>query len=575
MKNHRAGSGSRKRAGIYPPRQPHDLPPLYLMDTIQTDGSTSRRRIPPELNIDHIVQRYSDLYDFAPNGYVSFDRSGRIAEINLTAAQLFGLPRERIIGMPFVVFVSRDDTTLFLHHLLQCRRSEARVATELRLKDAKGKIIYAELSSTPVAPSLHNGALVYQTAIIDLTERKRADQALREKEAELEQIVTQTPFMLTRCSRDLRYLYVSPAYAKMLGRKPEKIAGKPIVAIIGKEGLKTALPHIKKVLKGHRVDYETEISYPSVGARCVHCVYTPDRDSNGSVIGWFASINDVTRRQRAEAALRRSKDGLKTLVRQRTEELLLANAELKSEIERRKGLEGQILEVSDREQQRLGQELHDGLCQHLTAVAFMARSVALRLRNHRVVDVQDIERIAVLVNEAATDTRNLSRALHRIDVDAAGFLASLQDLVDREIWKVPCRLEAKPSFRIQDDMTAVQLYRIAREAVINANKHAQAREIVIKLERSRRGMALRVIDDGVGFSNVPKLKQGLGFQIMNYRAQLAGGRLEIESPKGGGGTCVSCYLPNHTLRPLKSQKKANDKATRLPEKIAKVLTALI
>src|SRR6266404_6494549 len=161
-------------------------------------------------------------------------------------------------------------------------------------------------------------------------------------------------------------------------------------------------------------------------------------------------------------------------VRERTAKLSAANKQLKNEIERRKGLEGEILAISDREQQRLGQELHDGLCQHLTAVEFMARSVALRLNNHRVIDAADIEKIADLVNEAASDTRDLSRALHRSDVDAAGLVGALQDLVDREIWKVPCRLEVKPSFHMEDNTAAAQLYRIAREAVINANKHAQA-----------------------------------------------------------------------------------------------------
>ena len=118
--------------------------------------------------------------------------------------------------------------------------------------------------------------------------------------------------------------------------------------------------------------------------------------------------------------------------------------------------------------------------------SWRARS-RLRLKNHRVIDASDIEKIAELVNEAATDTRNLSRALHRVDVDAAGLVNALQDLVDREIWKTPCRLEVRPSFHIQDDATAAQLYRIAREAVINANKHAQAREIVIKLEQIATG----------------------------------------------------------------------------------------
>ena len=91
-------------------------------------------------------------------------------------------------------------------------------------------------------------------------------------------------------------------------------------------------------------------------------------------------------RKRAELALQESRRLLEVRVRVRTHELDAANTELKKEIERRKGLEGEILDVSDREQQRLGQELHDGVCQHLTAVAFMARSVALRLKNHRVID---------------------------------------------------------------------------------------------------------------------------------------------------------------------------------------------
>src|SRR6266436_1154718 len=258
-------------------------------------------------------------------------------------------------------------------------------------------------------------------------------------------------------------------------------------------------------------------------------------------------------------------------VRERTAELSAANRQLQNEIERRKGLEGEILAVSDREQQRLGQELHDGLCQHLTAVAFMARSVALRLKNHRVIDVADIEKIAQLVNDAASDTRDLSRALHRIDVDAAGLVDALRDLVDREIWRIPCRLEFKPSFRVENDIAAAEIYRIAREAVINANKHSQAREIVIRLERVENEMVLRVIDNGVGFPSEPKTKRGLGTHIMGYRARLIGARLEIASPKGGG-TCVSCYLPNNAVQ---SKKRKSAQTRSFPAKITKALAALI
>ena len=119
-------------------------------------------------------------------------------------------------------------------------------------------------------------------------------------------------------------------------------------------------------------------------------------------------------------------------------------------------------------------------------------------------------------------------------------------------------------------MVAAQLYRIAREAVINANKHAQAREIVVRLERSLGGMVLRVTDDGVGLSNGAEPRRGLGFHIMNYRAQLMGGRLEIDSPKGRG-TRVSCHLPNKAVQ---SRKKENARPG-LPGKITKALAALI
>jgi signal transduction histidine kinase len=175
----------------------------------------------------------------------------------------------------------------------------------------------------------------------------------------------------------------------------------------------------------------------------------------------------------------------------------------------------------------------------------MARSIALRSKTPE--QARDIEKIAQLVNEAASDTRNLSRAMHRSDLDAVGLVDGLQDLVDREIWKTPCRLEVKPSFHIEDDTAAAQLYRIAREAVINANKHAQAREIVIAVGSGRKGIVLSVSDDGVGFQSELNSTRGLGVSIMKCRARSIGGRLEIESPKKGG-TRVACYLPHSALQ---------------------------
>jgi len=251
--------------------------------------------------------------------------------------------------------------------------------------------------------------------------------------------------------------------------------------------------------------------------------------------------SDRPRRKKSKTGLRKAQSRLRARIKERTSNLRSANEGLRREIQRRKGLEGVILEISDREQQRLGQELHDGLCQHLTAVAFMARAVALRLKNHRVIEVKDLEKISELVNEAAIDARNMARGLHAAEVDAARLLPALRDLVSREIWKTPCRLKLKTKLNLQDDAVASHVYRLLREAVINAHKHAQAKEIGVEISQSNGNIIFSVTDDGVGLPAGRNHFPGLGFLIMKSRARSLGGRLEIKRPQRGG-TRVALYL---------------------------------
>jgi PAS domain S-box-containing protein len=417
--------------------------------------------------------------------------------------------------------------------------------------DDDGRNCWMRVSAAPLLNDA--GTIIGATVIVqDITEHKRIEEVVRASEERLRTIIDQANAGIARYDRRGRIRFANPRLCKMLGYLKSELEGKTVLEITHAGDIERTKDALERAWrKGAPTEIDKRYIRKDRSILWVNVCDSVERNGADQPKFIVAVAVDITTRKKAEAALEKSKELLEKRVHERTHELHTANKELKSEIERRKGLEGEILAVSDREQQRLGQELHDGICQHLTAVAFMARSVALRLRNHRVIDAADIEKIAELVNNAAADTRNLSRALHQIDVDSASLVTALQDLVDREIWRTPCRLEVNPSFRIDNDVAAAHLYRIAREAVINANKHAQARKVLVRLERSRQGMVLRVIDDGVGVSTGPKLKQGLGFHIMNYRAQLTGGHLQIDSPKGGG-TCVSCYFPKAAPRPTQS-----------------------
>jgi PAS domain S-box-containing protein len=140
----------------------------------------------------------------------------------------------------------------------------------------------------------------------DIVERAQTNEALMAKEAELELILRSTPFMLTRCSRDLRYLYASRAYAEMLGRNQEVVAGRSVAEIMGQKGFATIRQNVEAVLRGERVESEGDIDFEGVGIRRLAVTYVPEVDEGGRVVGWIASMIDMTGQRRAEKALAES-----------------------------------------------------------------------------------------------------------------------------------------------------------------------------------------------------------------------------------------------------------------------------
>jgi two-component system, LuxR family, sensor kinase FixL len=230
-------------------------------------------------------------------------------------------------------------------------------------------------------------------------------------------------------------------------------------------------------------------------------------------------------------------------IRDRDDELAATNIKLIAEMTHRKTLQVEILEVVDQEQRRLGRELHDGLCQHLTAIAFMTRAIAERIRQGKTVLPDELDKVCELIHAGVAEARTIARGLHPAEVNAAGLVDALKTLCGDKQWGVRCRVETEGEiYLVDDDMAALHLYRIAREAIINASKHAGASEIVVRLESAPRHSILTVSDDGVGLASDVKNSKGMGFHIMAYRARSMGARLQIKRMKPRG-TCVTCSLP--------------------------------
>jgi PAS domain S-box-containing protein len=214
------------------------------------------------------------------------------------------------------------------------------------------------------------------------------------------------------------------------------------------------------------------------------------------------------------------------------------------DITEREQLEKALLNVSSREQRRIGQDLHDGLGQHLTGIAFMAKVHEAKLTEKRLADALDAAKIVRLVNEAIHKTRELARGLLPVVSDAHGLMSALQLWASEveDIFGISCRFECGTAVLIYDDAMATHLYHIAQESVNNALKHGRARNILIRLTAENGRGTLLIKDDGSGIVENRGNNQGMGLHIMNYRAGMVGGTLEV-SPDPVHGTTVTCIFP--------------------------------
>ncbi|WP_395740805.1 sensor histidine kinase [Prosthecobacter sp.] len=213
-------------------------------------------------------------------------------------------------------------------------------------------------------------------------------------------------------------------------------------------------------------------------------------------------------------------------------------------LEERRQLELDIIRVSEHEQQRIGQDLHDGLCQQLAAIGCAVHALAEDLQAQQQPTAQDAALVVESVRQAVADARDLARGIFPVHVDDSGFSVALKDFAGKtsRLTGVSIKIEENGEIQIDTPKVAMHLYRIAQEAVANAVRHGKASEIVISLNQRDEALEMRVEDNGIGL-NADKAAQGvgMGLRTMRYRAQSVGAGFEIK-PRIEGGTCVWCRL---------------------------------
>lgn len=333
----------------------------------------------------------------------------------------------------------------------------------------------------------------------------RTLQQLREREAQMDAFMKNVPCAVYMKSRDGRYIYANETCAKVFRRQVGEMMGKTDADLLPKTLAAKARTLDQQVFAQNRAIETTESYHRDDGTHYWLTTRFPICDQTGQPMMVGGAAIEITENKR---------------------------------------LENEIQEISEQEKRRIGQDLHDGLGQYLTGIACMVKVVEQKLASRDLAEAADVKKITTLVNETISQSRDLARGLSPVELETNGLQAALQELATRvSRTNVNCVLKAPTFTRVYDNAAAIHLYRIAQEAVNNAVKHGQARNIAIGLSTQNNQVELTVLDDGCGLpKNGPKTT-GMGLRVMNYRAGMIGAAVSI-APVTPHGTLVRCLMSN-------------------------------
>jgi PAS domain S-box-containing protein len=348
-------------------------------------------------------------------------------------------------------------------------------------------------------------------------ERRTAQMKLEEQRVLLEALMDSLPEMIYAVDTDNRLTVVNHALLATLRKKREEVLGRRLSELWIEENVVDMEAQAATTMRTGRTltDQERAWILADGTVRWFTFTHVPLRDRD-AVSGLVCTVQEVTSR---------------------------------------KALEQEILEISNREQRRLGSDLHDGLGQELTGLSLLMKGLEVQLSRESPQYLQQVTKISDLLARAIQSTRSLARGLAPVNLERGGLPEALKHLAARctDMYNLECTFSnGGQKLPELEEGAATHLYRVAQEATTNAARYARAKSIDIGLRATGRKLQLSIADDGIGLSaGLSQGRPGMGLKIMEYRARMLGGTIIFEEP--GAGTRIVLSAPLNLLRQSKDK----------------------
>jgi PAS domain S-box-containing protein len=518
--------------------------------------------------LEELHSKFYDLYDFAPIGYFTLNSHSIILEANLTGANLFGIERRRLSKQPFSRFISPESQDQFYFHRNKAFETKSLETCELKLLRNDSTGFYANLRSIAV-PDDEGVFSQLLITITDITERKKAENALRVSEEKFRDLYDKAPnaYFSINASNGV-ILNCNKAAQRMLGYPRNTLLRMKVFELYAdsSKGLREAKRIFTRLKAGESIrDVELQMKHRKGEPIWVSLSVEPVRDLHGKIIGSRSMVIDISERKHAEEALRKAHDELEMRVEERTSELSEANALLQQEISERKqaeealreseeelhALSSKLLVAQEEERKKVALELHDGIGQSLSAIKYRVETALREMEEEKASrGIVSLAPIVPMVQGAVEEVRRIQKDLRPSILDDLGILATVSWFC-REFESTYPAIQIENKVDIQEDDVPdplkIVIFRISQEALNNIAKHSCAHRLRFSLKHSDGRIHLSIDDDGVGFDVEEALSKeastrGLGLSGMRERTQFSGGTFKIKSLKGTG-TVVQASWP--------------------------------